>query len=143
MRRKLTPQERKQAIIVLLSCFLLLAVVFIWTFYDAKKMGASLIAHEGFTTGIPTSSIYISGRSGSYWNLKYSTSIKGKIQTGTYSISNDIGVCPDSLLGYKFPVIYDTTDAEENYMVIFPEDFKNLNLPFPDSLKWVLKFNKR
>ena len=39
----------------------------------------------------------------------------------------------------SFPVIYNGKDPSENDILIFPDDFSKYNLPFPDSLKWVVE----
>jgi hypothetical protein len=41
-----------------------------------------------------------------------------------------------------FPVMYDPILGTSK-LLIEPSDFKRFNLPFPDSLKWVLKYLKQ
>ena len=40
-------------------------------------------------------------------------------------------------IGKYFPVIYDSTNPYNSYMLIDSEDFKKYGVPFPDSLDWV------
>ena len=37
----------------------------------------------------------------------------------------------------RFPVIYNSNDPTKNSILVFPDDFSNFNLPYPDSLTWV------
>lgn len=39
-----------------------------------------------------------------------------------------------------FPVMYYPGMGRHNQLLITPSDFKEFNLPFPDSLKWVLPY---
>lgn len=45
-------------------------------------------------------------------------------------------------LNKKFPVVHSSENPKINEMLIFPEDFKKYNIEFPDSLNWVLPYNK-
>lgn len=40
-----------------------------------------------------------------------------------------------------FPVIYDPKLGQSE-LLIEPEEFRNYNIPFPDSLSWVIKYFK-
>jgi hypothetical protein len=40
------------------------------------------------------------------------------------------------ILKKRFPVIYNSNDPTKNAILVFPDDFSNFNLPFPDSLTW-------
>lgn len=78
--------------------------------------------------------------------FQYSYIIKGISYTGTLNVP--AGVIKDSLVGKSFPVIYDTaikqgigTPVTAN-ILITQADFKKYDMPFPDSLKWVLKYIK-
>jgi hypothetical protein len=41
------------------------------------------------------------------------------------------------ILKKRFPVIYNSNDPTKNSILVFPDDFSNFNLPYPDSLIWV------
>lgn len=41
------------------------------------------------------------------------------------------------LLHKSFPVVVSTANPKDNDILITPADFKNYNIPFPDSLAWV------
>jgi len=45
-------------------------------------------------------------------------------------------------VGKKFPVIYEKGNPNNCMFLITPEDFAIYNRPFPDSLRWVLKYLK-
>lgn len=39
-----------------------------------------------------------------------------------------------------FPVAYEKNNVSNNQLLISPKQFNEFNLPFPDSLEWVLKY---
>ena len=41
------------------------------------------------------------------------------------------------VLNKSFPVIYNKSLPQYNKILIIPDDFKEYNIPFPDSLNWV------
>lgn len=44
-------------------------------------------------------------------------------------------------LGKTFPVIYEKGNPYNCELLILPENFQHINMPYPDSLKWVQKYN--
>lgn len=44
------------------------------------------------------------------------------------------------ILAKTFPVIYSKTSPDYNKMLILPEDYKDFNVAYPDSLRWVLRY---
>ncbi len=47
-----------------------------------------------------------------------------------------------SLFEHSFPVIYNTKKPGQSEVLVFPSDFEEFNLPFPDSLRWVLEYDR-
>jgi len=46
-----------------------------------------------------------------------------------------------SIFIYKsFPVVCDSTNPKNSRLLIFPDEFRDFNIPFPDSLQWVLDY---
>ena len=137
MRQQLT---RKQKLIVCVICFLVLLIVFFFSFSDRNKRYSSLLAHKKFTTAVLAKIKH--GRGSDFMNIsiQYSLTIDGKLRT-YYQYAN-WNIVWDSLTGKSFPVVYDTTAPEQSCLLIFPEDFDAFHATFPDSLKWVLKFKK-
>lgn len=43
----------------------------------------------------------------------------------------------NKFINKAFPVAFSSHDPQTTYLLVFPEDFKKFDLPFPDSLKWV------
>ncbi len=43
-------------------------------------------------------------------------------------------------LNRTFPVIYDSSSPNINFLLIRPADFEKFHYTFPDSLKWVIKY---
>lgn len=44
--------------------------------------------------------------------------------------------------GKYFPVIFSSIDPDNNKLLVFPDDFKSWEMPFPDSLNWVIQYQK-
>lgn len=71
--------------------------------------------------------------------VTYSFEINYRFVTSTVS-GDKYQPVRNYLIGKSFPVIYYAKDPEYNYMLILPEDFKEYNVVFPDSLSWVKKY---
>lgn len=56
--------------------------------------------------------------------------------------SNELnfGDAKSFFLSRTFPVIYDSSSPNINYLLIRPIDFEKFHYAFPDSLKWALKY---
>jgi hypothetical protein len=69
--------------------------------------------------------------------ISYEFIYKGEKITST-SLYNDI-YGYDIFLNRTFPVKYDTTIGRSAILIV-PSDFKDNDVPFPDSLDWVRKY---
>ncbi|WPQ66305.1 hypothetical protein SIO70_15700 [Chitinophaga sancti] len=45
----------------------------------------------------------------------------------------------DDFVGKTFPVIYEKENPSNCELLLVPENFQQINMPFPDSLNWVRK----
>jgi hypothetical protein len=71
-------------------------------------------------------------------NLKYEFYYNGERVTGASPLSKIRGN-PDFENRY-FPVMYYPKMGGHSQLLVQPSDFEKFNLPFPDSLKWVLSY---
>ncbi len=60
----------------------------------------------------------------------------GSLNSNEISFSN----VKSFLLGKTFPVVYNSNNAENNYLLVRPRDFEKFHYEFPDSIQWVLKY---
>lgn len=72
-------------------------------------------------------------------SLAYEFYYKGQRITGYTGLSRNIGY--GKFVHAWFPVMYDTAHGHHT-MLIEPEDFKEFNITYPDSLSWVLPYFK-
>lgn len=68
--------------------------------------------------------------------LYYEFNILGKAYKGEAMYSIGQGNYSD-FLNKKFPVIYEKDHPDNSGLLLSPYDFKEYNIPYPDSLKWV------
>jgi hypothetical protein len=155
---KTTPEQIKKFSIVFL---IVIVVVSAFVYFMENREEASLIKNKGFTTGVILSIDWSRDAKSTdiYPCYIYNLSVKGKTTLARRIIGDEYdidrqfkqgdGIMIDSFIGKTFPIMYDTTSrihppfAFTNVLLIFPDNFKQYNLPFPDSLKWVLKFNRK
>ncbi len=155
---KTTPEQIKKFSIVFL---IVIVVISAFAYYMETLEKTSLIKNKGFTTGVILRIDWSRDAKSPdiYPCYIYKLSVKGKTTLAQQMIGDEYdidrqfkqgdGIMMDSLVGKSFPILYDTTSRIHpplkftNFLLIFPEDFKQFNLPFPDSLKWVLKFNRK
>ncbi len=72
-------------------------------------------------------------------HLKYEFFYNGKKKVDEQGIKNVRG--SREFIGKYFPVMYDPKFGTSQ-LLVEPDDFKEFNLPYPDSLNWVLKYIK-
>jgi len=73
--------------------------------------------------------------------LKYEFYYKGKRITGANSFKQLSGIT--EFEERYFPVMYYPELGGHSQLLIRPNDFKEFNIPFPDSLRWVLKYMEK
>jgi hypothetical protein len=127
----------KHKILLLVVFAIALSAIFVSSYYTSRKKAASLLAHKGFTSG----NIIRFQKTTIPVMRAYEYRVKG-------TKKSSLGISMDTVqwvhfIWKSFPVIYDTTNPVEHFMLIFPDDFKKYGLLFPDSLKWVLQYNRK
>lgn len=70
-------------------------------------------------------------------DVTYQFSFENKIIENQHVLSVNSGI-QNFFLGKTFPVVFSKDHPEANEMLILPKDFARFNLPYPDSLKWVI-----
>ncbi len=77
--------------------------------------------------------------------LAYECQIDNKTYKSDIEYSGTVISLEDSKVfeGKSFPVVYYPKFPHLNTMLVLPKDFEQFNIPFPDSLKWVLPLIKK
>lgn len=112
---------------------LVFIVVFVSAYYSNSQPDR-ILTHKGFSI-CKIIGFQASGARGSIGDIAYSFSYKGKTYNDCFG---DYGCTYTPMYGKTFPIIFDTLDPTFSMPLIRPKDFKYANIPFPDSLKWVL-----
>lgn len=103
---------------------------------EVNKEKAAFDAHKKFTIGTITSYKMRGYKAASaYYTYKFD--VKNESYYGEFQLLAG----SDAFLKRKFLVAYDSTNPQNNYMLVLPKDFQSFNLPFPDSLRWVIQYN--
>ncbi len=97
-----------------------------------------LLDNAAFTNGQFTGEIepYKKGSNGPWYKCYYEVS--GKM----YTCNKPVHLCKklgSHFFDQKFPVIYDSTNPGSGMVLVFPFEYEELNLKFPDSLNWILR----
>jgi hypothetical protein len=82
------------------------------------------------------------GNAGSL-NIDYSYKLNDKEYKATLAITTfELSAydCNNYFIGTSFPVVYSPSNPSNSILLIRPKDFKRFGVPFPDSLRWVLKY---
>jgi hypothetical protein len=120
--------------------FGILAGVILVIYIFAKNKPDEIIANKQFTVGQITD--YQDLSKPSCYVLKYSYEVGG-ISYNNMSSSHRIAKNNYKYFsGKTFPVVYAKTNPERSYILITPYAFKEWGLIFPDSLKWVMQYEK-
>ncbi len=64
-----------------------------------------------------------------YLNTEYETE-EVKYQLETYT----------PVINKEFPIIIDSLNVSNSYILVSPSDFSRFNISFPDSLNWIKKY---
>jgi hypothetical protein len=97
-----------------------------------------LYKNPGFTNGKAV--FFAPDYKGIGGGINYTFKIGDKEYKNTGLYPNVYASKGDNLVGKSFPVVYDKDDENNNMMLITPKNFERFNIPFPDSLEWVLKY---
>lgn len=110
-----------------------IAIVIIFILIGKKELQTQGILLNAKTTNWASSS-YMG------MDLKYEFYYKGEKLSGANAFNKFRGD-PD-FVDHYYPVMYYPGLGGHSQLLIEPEDFKEYNIPFPDSLKWVLPYLK-
>lgn len=136
-KKKLTNYKKYKLTIFVASFFILLvAALLIYRYYRVNEIKD----HQGITIG------RITGAQNLYkppaYDLKYSYQVDNKdfqnVSSGTSVKSYNVKY----FLWKDFPVIYSIRKPEIASILILPTDFEMWDIPFPDSLSWVIPYEK-
>ena len=129
MLEQATLKKRKMTLIIIIVLFCLVLFFIEFAHYDLEKHGILLNAK--------TSEWILSTKMG--MDLKYEFYYEGEKIISSNAFEKFRG--NRDFEGKYFPVMYDPK-FKLSQLLIEPSDFKNCNLKFPDSLKWVLSYLK-
>lgn len=104
----------------------------VWYGYSlqGEKNVNEILEAPAMSTGIVRSVVF-KAKKGYY--IEYDFTIDG---ISTYATTYRSQV-PAGIVNRSFPVIYSKTHNDKNEILIFSDDFKEFNLPYPDSLRWI------
>ncbi|MES2777803.1 MAG: hypothetical protein V4722_26725 [Bacteroidota bacterium] len=105
--------------------------------YQNKATNKKLLKHAAFTTTQFTGESVFAGRPKSLYYICY-YEINGK----KYSSSEPTRLCDKlgaDFFKEKFSVIYDSTKPEVGRVLVFPFEFEELGLEYPERLNWIKK----
>lgn len=107
-----------------------IAVFFIYH----NLLWADLKYNAVITTGLLKSTSYHS--KSSLVDFEYSYKYDGKMYNSSFSSGK---IDYSNLMGKSFPVLVSKL-TNKSIMLITPSHFKQFNIPFPDSLNWVMQY---
>ena len=140
IKKNLTSMKKVNKYVAIGFCILTIIMIFYAQLISKPRLSRlkkNYIIDVGFTY----SHIWGTWHKNSPPSLKYKYWINGK----EYKDDIQIKKIRPSVLGihfiYKsFPVAIDSTDLSNSKILVTPDDFKEFNLRFPDTLNWVLKY---
>lgn len=133
MQKNIEKQKGYRNTYILIISFILL-VIFICVF---KKIDEThLLENTSLTTG--TVYGFPSGRQGV--DVDYTYTVKGENFVNMEGAPNFVRINSAPFVSRSFPVIYDNTNPKNSHILIHPKDFVKYNIPFPDSLNWILPY---
>ena len=123
-------RKRKLTLFIIVIIFLLL-LLFI-------KISEVNLVNHGILLNAKTTEWGVSAKMGLDLNYEFYYKGEKNIRSNAFgSIRGNTAFC-----NKYFPVMYDPK-LGTTQLLIEPSDFREFNLPFPDSLKWVLKYTNR
>jgi hypothetical protein len=130
--------QKNQKVLFWLSMLIVFLIIFLISKFQKTSDNKELLRHATFTTTQFTGEIepYKKGTNG-LWYLCY-YEVDGK----KFTSSEPVRMCKrlgSNFFSQRFPVIYDSTNPEHGKVLVFPFEFEELNLRFPDSLNWILR----
>jgi hypothetical protein len=130
--------QRNQKATFWLSMLLAFMILFLVNQFKESINNNKLLKHAAFTSTQFTRIVepYKKGTNGPWYLCYY------EVNGNTFTSSEPVLMCKklgSNFFSQKFPVIYDSTNPEHGRVLVFPFEFEELNLQFPDSLRWILR----
>jgi hypothetical protein len=122
-----------QSVFFWLSALVLFICIFIYINWQNKQRDRKILQYPAFSVGHFTQ-LKVSKGSGLEG---YFTFDVGGISYNSANLDGRYRNLGKRIFDQSFPVIYDSMDLEVNQILVFPTDFSEFGLPFPDSLRWV------
>jgi hypothetical protein len=121
----------------------IITTIVLLIYITGKKGGdnykANILNKPSLTTGIVTD-VDLKGRLGNF--IEYHFTYNGNTVYSNGNARKEYASLKNFIIYKQFPVIFSSVSPSYNMMLILPEDFKDYNVPFPDSLNWVLQYIK-
>ena len=120
-------------------------IVFLLGFVGYNKLCRYVVSINHSISNCFIDKVGIVGRE-RFVSIDYHFSVEGKVYRGGVSYSQLLMPYKNfKLLENKsFPIAYNKKFGHMlSYILIFPKDYKEFNVPYPDSLKWVLPLIKK
>jgi len=126
----------------LLASVIAILLIICCTFYlvsekNKKSLRDKILIKQNISTGIIVK--YTHGYK-SIAKYEYRFQFNGKDYYSNSSSSSFVDnyvTIGNTVVNKSFPVIFNTEDPDLSKLLIVPDDFKEYNIPFPDSLNWV------
>ncbi len=103
---------------------------------ERRKYKNEILANPYLTKGVINNVQYVYKRG---YKVEYSFDYRGQILHNKY-YSPLSSKMQGLIIGKYFPVLVNDKNPYSNDILIFPDDFKAFNIPFPDSLSWVKEY---
>ncbi len=133
----------KQIINIPIISIIIIITIGLIIYLTGKKSGdnykKNILNKPTLTTGIITN-VELKGRLGNF--VEYHFDFNRNTIYSNGNAHNEYAPLKNFIVNKQFPVIFSSVNPNYNMILILPEDFKEYNVPFPDSLKWVLQYVK-
>lgn len=129
---------KNRNIIIFSLVVLALMAGYMLTMYQKGKVTKRIIQNANFTNTKFGGEIipYKKGSNGP-WYVCYFT-----VKDESFSATQPTRICDKlrpEFFQQNFPVIYDSLNPESARVLVFPADFREFNLAYPDSLNWIIQ----
>lgn len=133
--------EHKKPVTLIVIAVIILCMIKLTNRYNSSFY-REILESSAFAKGYFTGEVEIGGKgsNGSQYTCQYYVGYKAFTSHQPVFRCRPLG---RSLFEHSFPVIYNTNKPSQSEVLVFPSDFAEFDLPFPDSLRWVLEYDRR
>lgn len=132
-------QILKSRLVSLVILIIVGLIIYLTGRMSGDRYKENILNNPSITTAIVTN-VELKGRPGNF--VQYNFKFNGKIIYSNGNAHKEFAPLKRFIVNRQFPVIFSSIDPNYNMILILPEDFKEYNMPFPDSLNWVLQYLK-